>query len=245
MKLTIGIITLFPEMLQALNYGITGRAQEKGLLTLHTWNPRNYSTLPHQRVDDRPYGGGPGMVMCYEPLAKTITAAKQQLGPESRVIHLSPQGKPLTQEHLQQTVESPHPLILLASRYEGIDERLLEHHIDEEWSIGDYVLTGGELPAMVIIDGLTRLLPEALGDEQSAVQDSFVNGLLDHPHYTRPEQIDGFEVPKVLLSGDHSEIIRWRMQESLYRTWQKRPDLLKRRTLSASEQALLEKLKRG
>jgi len=234
----IGIITLFPEMFQALSYGITGRAIEKKLLTLNYWNPRDYTLDSHRSVDDRPYGGGPGMVMMMPPLRDAIRAAKQKIA-SARVIHLSPQGKRLTQGDVEKFL-TQQQLILVAGRYEGIDERLLETAIDEEWSIGDYVLSGGELPAMVLIDAITRLLPGALGDEESAKQDSFAAGLLDHPHYTRPETIDGQRVPGVLTSGNHKAIERWRLKQALGRTWLRRPDLLAERNLSQEEQKLLK-----
>lgn len=225
-------------MLNALSFGIVGRAQQQGLLQLQTLNPRDFTDDPHRTVDDRSYGGGPGMVMKYEPAKQAILAAKAALGDTTPVIHLSPQGKPLTQADLahlsQQTA-----LILICSRYEGMDERLIQQHVDQEYSIGDYIVSGGELPAFILIDGMTRLLPGALQHEDSAAQDSFSQDLLDHPHYTRPEVVDGLAVPRVLLSGDHAAIARWRLKEALGRTWQKRPDLLKRRTLSHKEQQLL------
>ena len=235
----IDIISLFPDMFDALNYGIVGRALREHLLDLTHWNPRDYTDDPNGRVDDRPYGGGPGMVMQYEPLAKTITAAKQSNDTHSKVIYLSPQGKPLTQSAIGTFVQSPR-LILVSGRYEGIDERVIEKHIDEEWSVGDYVVSGGELPCMLMIDAITRQLPGALGHEDSADQDSFSEGLLDCPHYTRPELIDDMVVPPTLLSGNHKEIIRWRRQQSLLKTWQKRPDLVKRRVLNDNDQALLD-----
>lgn len=235
--LKINIISLFPEMFAALNSSIPGRAQQKNLLSLSHINPRDFTQNPHQRVDDRPYGGGPGMVMQYQPLKASIDAAKAQL-PKARVIYLSPQGQPLTQALVRELANEAE-LILLAGRYEGIDERLIETCVDMELSCGDYVLSGGELPAMVLIDALTRLLPGALGDEASSLNDSFSNELLDHPHYTRPETIEGLAVPNVLLNGDHKAISRWRLKQSLGKTWQKRPDLLKMRSLTGEEQQLL------
>lgn len=235
--LKINIISLFPEMFTALNSSIPGRAQQKNLLSLNHINPRDFTQNSHQRVDDRPYGGGPGMVMQYQPLKASVDAAKAQL-PKARVIYLSPQGQPLTQVLVRELAKEPE-LILLAGRYEGIDERLIEKCVDMELSCGDYVLSGGELPAMVLIDALTRLLPGALGDEASSLNDSFSNELLDHPHYTRPETIEGLEVPAVLLKGDHKAISRWRLKQSLGKTWQKRPDLLKMRSLTGEEQQLL------
>jgi len=235
--LTIDIISLFPEMFTALNSSIPGRAQQKNLLALHYINPRDFTNNPHHRVDDRPYGGGPGMVMQYQPLKAAIDAAKARL-PKARVIYLSPQGQPLTQALVRQFATESE-LILLAGRYEGIDERLIESCVDMELSCGDYVLSGGELPAMIMIDAITRLLPGALGDEASSLTDSFSDGLLDYPHYTRPESIDQLNVPAVLLNGDHKAISRWRLKQSLGKTWQKRPDLIKMRSLTGEEQQLL------
>lgn len=234
----IGIVSLFPEMFVALKYGIPGRAIEKGLLALEYWNPRDYTTDKHRTVDDRPYGGGPGMVMLVQPLLDAVQSAKQQL-PQARVIQLSPQGRMLTQEGVVELL-SYQQLILISGRYEGIDERLTELAVDEQWSIGDYVLSGGELASMVMIDALTRLLPGALGHEDSAKQDSFAAGLLDCPHYTRPEKFAGISVPEVLLSGDHQAIARWRLQQSLGRTWQMRPDLLQKYSLCEQERKLLD-----
>ncbi|GMQ87175.1 MAG: tRNA (guanosine(37)-N1)-methyltransferase TrmD [Gammaproteobacteria bacterium] len=233
----IDVVTLFPEMIRdCCRYGIPRIAMEKGLLELESWNPRDFADNRHRRVDDRPYGGGPGMVMQVQPVADAIKAARGR--GEGLVIYLSPQGKRLDQAALQRFVELPH-MILLAGRYEGIDERLIELHVDEEWSIGDYVLSGGEPAALVWIDALARLLPGALGDEESALYDSFMDGLLDYPHYSRPEVVDGIAVPDVLLSGNHADIERWRMKQSLGRTWQRRPDLLEQKVLSEEQQALL------
>lgn len=235
----IDVITLFPEMLDAVSEsGITRRALERGLLALGRWNPRDYTRDRHRTVDDRPYGGGPGMVMMVEPLRAAIRAARQAAPAGAPVIHLSPQGRRLDQAGLQELASLPG-MILVASRYEGVDERLIQAEVDQEWSIGDYVLSGGELAAMVLLDGVTRLLPGALGHEDSAEQDSFTDGLLDHPHYTRPEQFDGQAVPTVLLSGDHAAIRRWRRKQALGRTWQRRPDLLRQQTLDAEAQQLL------
>lgn len=225
------IITIFPNMFNALNYGITDRAQKKGLIQINSWNLRDFSIDKHRRVDERPYGGGPGMVMMYEPLKKAIQAIKKTINQPShtiKVIHLTPQGKTINQKMLQTFVDTKQikNLIFLAGRYEGIDERFIEDEVDEEWSIGDYVLSGGELAAMVIIDSITRLLPGALGDEESVKQDSFSNILLDHPHYTRPEEINGRKVPEVLLSGDHKAIAAWRKEQATSRTQIRRPDLL-------------------
>ena len=210
------IVTLFPGMFDALSEGITGRALDKGLIELHCWNPREYTTDVHRTVDDRPYGGGPGMVMKVEPLRDAIKAARD-VAPDSKVVYLSPQGRVLTQQAVSQ-MSRLSGLVLVAGRYEGVDERLLQSEIDEEWSIGDYVLSGGELPAMIMVDAITRLLPGALGHELSAEQDSHVDGLLDCPHYTRPEEIDGMGIPEVLRSGNHELIRRWRLQQSLGRT---------------------------
>jgi tRNA (guanine37-N1)-methyltransferase len=236
----IGIVSLFPEMFQAVSeYGITRRAVETGLLELETWNPREFTEDKHRTVDDKPYGGGPGMLMKVKPLSDAISAAKQQAGAQCQVIYLSPQGRRLEQADLERFARQPN-LILVAGRYEGIDERLLESVIDEEVSIGDYVVSGGELPAMVLIDGITRLIPGAVGDRDSVEQDSFSEGLLDYPQYTRPETIDGLTVPEVLMSGDHSRIARWREMQSLGRTFDKRPDLLKAITLTKEQQILLD-----
>ncbi|MDZ7683838.1 MAG: tRNA (guanosine(37)-N1)-methyltransferase TrmD [Gammaproteobacteria bacterium] len=236
----IGIVSLFPEMFDAVtDYGITSRAVERGLLDIERWNPRDFTTDRHRTVDDKPYGGGPGMLMKARPLLAAIDAARKRGGPGCKVIHLSPQGKTLDQAVMRRLAEETK-LVLVASRYEGIDERVIETGIDEEISIGDYVLSGGEIPAMVLIDGLTRLLPGAVGDAESVTADSFYNGLLDFPQYTRPETIDGYEVPPVLVGGNHEEIRRWRLKQSLGRTFERRPDLLERQQLSRAEQALLE-----
>jgi len=235
----IGVVTLFPEMFDAvIDCGITSRAVDSGLLQLECWNPRDFTTDRHHTVDDRPYGGGPGMVMKIEPTRAAIRAARSELG-SAKVIYLSPQGRMLDQRGAVE-LAAVEQLILVAGRYEGIDERLLEAEIDEEWSIGDYVLSGGELAAMVLIDAVTRLLPGALGDAQSAQQDSFSDGLLDCPHYTRPENYEGRLVPEVLLGGNHAAIRRWRLQQSLGRTWLRRPDLLQTRTLNEEQQTLLD-----
>ena len=240
------VITLFPEMFEAITqYGVTRRAAEQSKFVLQTWNPRDFTSDNHRSVDDRPYGGGPGMVMLAEPLQRTISAVKQaQAGvktgaKKSCVIHLSPQGRPLTHAVVQELLARDEAWILLASRYEGVDERLLRQQVDEELSIGDYVLSGGELAAMVLIDSLVRQLPGVLGDADSAQQDSFVHGLLDCPHYTRPEVFAGEGIPEVLLSGHHAEIEKWRLKQSLGRTWQRRPDLLAQRQLTKQEARLL------
>lgn len=241
----IGIVSLFPEMFSAIrDSGVTGRAVNRGLISLAFWNPRDYAGDRHRTVDDRPYGGGPGMLMQVAPLKEALRAARAELGEQVKTIYLSPQGRLLTQAAVSELAREP-ALILLAGRYEGVDERLLESEIDEEWSIGDYVLSGGELPAMVVIDAMARLLPGVLGHEQSAQEDSFSNGLLDCPHYTRPELIDGAAVPEVLLSGDHEQIRRWRLQQSLWRTAERRPDLLRQRILSDEEKELLAEPRQG
>jgi tRNA (guanine37-N1)-methyltransferase len=236
------IVTLFPGMFQALREGIPGRALERGLAELVLWNPRDYTRDAHRTVDDRPYGGGPGMVMKVEPLRAAIEAACAA-APDSLVVYLSPQGRRFDQAAARRMARQPG-LILVAGRYEGVDERLIEALVDEEWSVGDYVLSGGELPAMVMADSIIRLLPGALGHADSARQDSFSEGLLDCPHYTRPEEVLGRRVPEVLTSGDHEQIRRWRLQQALGRTWLRRPDLLQGRKLSEEEQALLDDFRR-
>jgi len=233
------VITLFPDLFRILEgQGVTGRALDRGIAELHLWNPRDYTQDVHRTVDDRPYGGGPGMVMKVEPLRAAIEAARQA-APESRVVYLTPQGRTLDQAAIAD-ISRRSGWILITGRYEGIDERLVERHVDEEWSIGDYVVSGGELPAMVVMDATIRLLPGALGHEGSAQEDSYADGLLDCPHYTRPDLIDDMPVPDVLLSGDHGVIERWRLQQALGRTWLRRPELLQRRGLSDAEQALLD-----
>jgi len=236
----IDVVTLFPELVRAVTEcGITGRAAGNGLLELVTWNPRDFTRDRHRTVDDRPYGGGPGMLMKYEPLRDAIRAARAAAPDGSRVAYLSPQGKRLDQAAVAELTRRPG-LILVAGRYEGIDERLIEAEVDEEWSLGDYVLSGGELAAMVIVDCVTRLLPGALGDAASAEQESHVDGLLDCPHYTRPETTEDRTVPGVLLSGDHAAIARWRRKQALGRTWQRRPDMIAATELDAEQRALLE-----
>ncbi len=221
----IGIITLFPELFSAvMQYGVTGRTVQNEQLNIHFFNPRDYTTDNRRTVDDRPYGGGPGMVMCAPPLVSAISAARKHLTAPVHTIYLSPQGTPLTQERLTQYASHTR-LLLVAGRYEGIDERVIENEINEEISIGDYVLSGGELPAMVFIDALARLLPGALGNDLSARQDSFTNNQLDYPQYTRPAEYHGHKVPPVLLSGDHRAIENWRKKNAEQRTHTKRPDL--------------------
>ena len=237
------VITLFPEMFDAIRLGVTGRAIDKGLAKLVLWNPRDYTEDVHQTVDDRPYGGGPGMVMKVEPLLAAIQAAKAQ-NPTSKVVYLSPQGQRFVQATALAATQTSG-IILIAGRYEGIDERVIHSFVDEEWSLGDFVLSGGELPAMVVIDSMIRLLPGALGHAESAEQDSFSDGLLDCPHYTRPENILDQDVPSVLLSGDHEKIRLWRLQQALGRTWLRRPDLLEGRELNKLEQELLDEFKQA
>jgi tRNA (guanine37-N1)-methyltransferase len=240
----IDVISIFPPMFEAISaYGVTGRAIEKGLLQLRVRNPRDFTTDARRTVDDRPYGGGPGMVMMAEPLAAAICAARAEQAPDVRVIYLSPQGRRLDQAAVT-ALSVRSGLILLAGRYEGVDERLLAAEVDEEWSIGDYVLSGGELPAMVMIDAVARLLPGVLGHVDSAQQDSFVHGLLDCGHYTRPEVYAGSAVPEVLLSGNHEHIRRWRSQQALGQTWLKRPDLLEKMQLNKEQQDLLDAFRR-
>jgi tRNA (guanine37-N1)-methyltransferase len=234
------VVTLFPEMvMEAASYGVTGRAVERNIVNLAVWNPRDYTNDKHKTVDDSPYGGGPGMVMKYQPVHDALNDAKRAGTNKAKVVYLSPQGKPITQAVLSEACTLPQ-LILIAGRYEGIDERFVEMDCDDEWSIGDYVISGGELAALIVIDAITRLLPGVLGDENSAKQDSYMNGLLDYPHYTRPEKIEGLAVPGVLMSGNHADIDRWRMKQALGRTWQKRPDLLEKKKLSAEQDSLLK-----
>ena len=240
----VAIVTLFPEMFTALtDYGISRRALENNLLEVAFWNPRDFSNNRHKTVDDRPYGGGPGMVLMIEPLRQAILAAKDwaSAATQPMVIYLSPQGQRLDQSGVAELIDvgKCQNLVLIAGRYEGIDERLIELEVNSEWSIGDYILSGGELAAMVLLDALIRLLPGALGHEDSAVQDSFTNGLLECPHYTRPEVYEGLRVPSVLLSGNHRQIASWRSQQSLLRTQQRRPDLLKIEKLTVEQQRLL------
>lgn len=244
----IDVVTLFDEQFRELvDLGVVGKAIRGGAAELAVWNPRHEALDERGTVDDRPFGGGPGMVMAIEPLRRTLQKVRAANGaPEqARVSYLSPQGKVLTQGHVSGLAQRDR-LILLCGRYEGIDERLLESEVDEEWSIGDYVLSGGELAAAVLIDAVVRLLPDVLGDEESALQDSFVDGLLDCPHYTRPQQHEELgEVPPVLLSGDHARIRRWRRQQSLGRTWLRRPDLLTGKLFSQDDETLLQEFKQA
>jgi tRNA (guanine37-N1)-methyltransferase len=235
----LGVITLFPEMFRAVtDFGVTGRAVKSGLLELQTWNPRDFTHDRHNTVDDRPFGGGPGMLMMVQPLRDAIHAAKAAAGEGTKVIYLSPQGRKLTQRGVEELAKSQR-LILVCGRYEGIDERIIQTEVDEEWSIGDYVLSGGELPAMTLIDSVSRLVPGVLGKQASAEQDSFSDGLLDCPHYTRPESLDGLTVPAVLLSGNHEKIRRWRLQQSLGRTLLRRPELFENLALTDEQTTLL------
>jgi len=226
---------------QVVNYGVVGRAAEQKLIDLQCWNPRDYTTDKHRTVDDRPYGGGPGMLMKVQPLEVTIEAVREK-NPLAQLVYLSPQGKPVDQAMLANQVEA-QSVIFLCGRYEGVDERLIQKEVDQEWSIGDYVISGGELAAMVCIDAMARLIPGALGHEQSAQQDSFSDGLLDYPHYTRPEEYKGMKVPDVLMNGNHQHIEDWRERQSLGRTWLRRPHLLELKALDDRQKALLNDFK--
>ncbi len=239
----VGIISLFPEMFKAITeFGVTGRAVKQNLLQVRSWNPRDFTHDKHKTVDDRPYGGGPGMLMIVQPLRDAIQAAKAEVGEGAKVIYLSPQGRKLDQAGVKELAQH-QKLILLCGRYEGIDERLIETEVDEEWSVGDYVLTGGELPAMTLIDAVARFIPGVLGKQASADEDSFAEGLLDCPHYTRPEVLDGLAVPPVLMSGNHEEIRKWRLRQSLERTWLRRPELLESLALTDEQRKLLKQIK--
>jgi tRNA (guanine37-N1)-methyltransferase len=245
--LQFDVVSLFPPMFEAVTEaGITGRARERGIYGLVAWNPRDFARNSYRTVDDRPYGGGPGMVMMAEPLDRAVAAARQRqmsAGVQKpRVIYLSPQGR-LLNHALVMELAAEQGLVLVAGRYEGVDERAIERAIDDEISIGDFVLSGGELAAMVLIDCIVRQLPGALGDAESASQESFVDGLLDCPQYTRPEVYAGLVVPPVLMSGNHADIGRWRLKQSLGRTWRRRPELLERRGMSVDERSLLEEFK--
>lgn len=234
-----GVVSLFPEMFGAITeHGVTRRAVQNGLIEVNCWNPRDFTHDKHSTVDDRPYGGGPGMLMMVQPLRDAIHAAKAAAGEEAKVIYLSPQGRKLDQQGVEELAQNDK-LILVAGRYEGIDERLIEAEVDEEWSVGDYVLSGGELPAMILMDAVSRFVPGVLGKQASAEQDSFTDGLLDCPHYTRPEVLDGISVPSVLLSGNHEHIRRWRLQQSLIRTYERRPDLIEGLALTDEQEKLL------
>jgi tRNA (guanine37-N1)-methyltransferase len=242
----IDVVTLFPDMIEhAVRYGVTGRALERGLWRLGVWNPRDFVADNYRTIDDRPYGGGPGMVMLAEPLAKTLAAARAAQRADgwkaTRTLYLSPAGAPLVHRRVDElaAAAADTAYVLLAGRYEGIDERLLASEVDEEISVGDFVVSGGELPSLMVIDAIVRQRPGVLNDAESAAQDSFAAGLLDCPHYTRPEELGGVHVPDVLLSGHHAAIRAWRLKQSLGRTWQRRPDLLRRRALSNEEEELL------
>lgn len=240
----LGIVSLFPELVrQVADAGVIGRAVRGAIVELHVFNPRDFTSDKHQTVDDRPYGGGAGMVMLVEPLLAALEAARARavsdVGAQPRVVFLSPQGAPLSQARVHELTEDP-ALVLIAGRYEGVDQRFVDLAVDEEISIGDYVVSGGELPALVLMDALVRLLPGTLGNASSAIAESHLDGLLDYPQYTRPEKVRGLGVPEVLLSGDHRAVDRWRRQQALYRTWQKRPDMLAHRKLGDADRRLLE-----
>lgn len=237
------LVTLLPELVAPFReVGIVGRAVSRGLVSIETLNPRDFATDRRATVDDAPYGGGPGMVMTVGPLRRAIECARGRDKRASHVAYLSPQGRRLTHGHVLELSRQPH-LVLLAGRYEGVDERLIEADVDSEWSVGDFVVTGGELPAMLMIEAIVRLLPGALGDPASAVDESFADGLLDHPHYTRPEEYEGVAVPSVLLSGDHAEIARWRRRERLRRTLARRPELLEEAQLDEADRSWLKELR--
>ena len=241
----IGVVTLFPQMLrEAMAHGVVGRALERGVVEVGYVDPRDFTSDAHRTVDDRPYGGGPGMVLKVEPLRDALRAARARLPAGTRSVYLGADGTRFEQSKARQAREWPG-LVLVAGRYEGVDERFIESEIDEQWSIGDYVLTGGELPALVVIDAIARLLPGTLGSAESALEESFSDGLVDWPQYTRPPSVDGREVPAVLASGDHAAIRRWRLQQALGRTWLRRPDLLERRGVSVEERTLLDEFKRA
>lgn len=245
------VITLFPEMVgHAVRFGVTGRALDRGLWQLGTWNPRDFTTDNYRTIDDRPYGGGPGMVMLAQPLAEAIAAARAAAMAAGKVatrtIHLSPAGRPLTHRRVVELAAEVDTVgyVLIAGRYEGIDERLVRREVDEEVAVGDFVVSGGELPALMLIDAIVRQRPGVLNDAESAVQESFVDGLLDCPHYTRPEEQRGERVPDVLMSGDHAAIRRWRLKQALGRTWERRPELLRDRAFTAEEKKLLAEYRR-
>ncbi|WP_159655594.1 tRNA (guanosine(37)-N1)-methyltransferase TrmD [Vibrio atypicus] len=235
----VGVISLFPEMFRSVtDFGVTGQAVKKGLLSIETWSPRDFTHDKHRTVDDRPYGGGPGMLMMVQPLRDAIQTAKQASPGKTKVIYLSPQGRKLDQQGVEELATNEN-LLLICGRYEGVDERIIQSEVDEEWSIGDFVMTGGEIPAMTLIDSVSRFIPGVLGDFASAEEDSFANGLLDCPHYTRPEVLDGKEVPAVLMSGNHKDIRHWRLKQSLGRTWLRRPELLENLALTDEQEQLL------
>ncbi len=237
------VVSLFPEMIyDALRHGVVGRAVERGIVQCVVWNPQDYTQDRHRTVDDRPYGGGPGMVMKVEPLRQAIQAARSAVEAPAAVVYLSPQGRLLDQSTVVRWSHEQR-LLLVAGRYEGLDERVITLEVDEEWSIGDYVLSGGELAALVVVDAVSRLLPGVLGDAESSQRESHMQGLLDCPHYTRPERVDGLQIPAILASGNHAAIERWRLKQSLGRTWLRRPDLLARYPMGAVEKQLLEEFK--
>ena len=234
------IVTLFPEMVQIVTeYGVVGRASDNGIVSIGCQDPREFTTDIHRTVDDRPYGGGPGMVMKFEPLAAALGAAKRRVPEGAPVVFLTPQGARFDQATAERYAALPG-IILLAGRYEGIDQRLIEAHVDEELSLGDFVMSGGEIAVMAVVDSVARLLPGVLGTEESAEQESFVDGMFDHPHYTRPEEIAGRRVPDVLLSGDHARIARWRYQQALGRTFVRRPELVAQLRLTDEQRAVLD-----
>ncbi len=241
--LRFGVISVMPDMFTPMHYGVTGRAIADGLVDFQHWNPRDWAKTNHGQVDDKPYGGGPGMVMMFEPWHAAIQHARMNLPAGCKTIYLSPQGKTIQQADLNCLVEKEQSLLFIAGRYEGLDERIITQDIDEEWSLGDFVMSGGELAAMVYMDAMIRLLPGSLGHPGSATQDSFMNGLLDYPHYTRPACVNGTEVPAVLLSGNHRDIERWRRKQSLGKTWLKRPDLIETCSLTALDKQLLNEFK--
>lgn len=240
----VGVISLFPEMFRAITeFGVTSQAVKKDLLTLKCWNPRDFTFDKHRTVDDRPYGGGPGMLMMVQPLRDAIRAAREDAGDGAKVIYLSPQGRKLDQAGVVE-LSGHKKLILICGRYEGIDERVVQTEVDEEWSVGDFVVSGGELPAMILVDAVARFVPGVLGHASSAAEDSFANGLLDCPHYTRPEVLDDMHVPEVLMSGNHKNISRWREKQSLGRTWLKRPELLENLALTDDQEMMLDEFMR-
>jgi len=241
--LHLGVISVMPDMFTPLSQGVVGRALKDKLVQVDYWNPRDYAPLPHRRVDDKPYGGGPGMVMSYPPLHQAIMEARHVLGTACKTVYLSPQGRCIKQAELKQLALDKQPILFIAGRFEGIDERIITEDVDEEWSLGDFVLSGGELAAMVFIDALARLVPGCLGHPCSAQQDSFMDGLLDHPQYTRPECVDGQDVPDVLLGGNHAAIKHWRKKQALGQTWIKRPDLLEHVQLTNDDKRLLAEFK--
>jgi len=239
----IAVVSLFPVMIrEALTHGVVGRALQRGVLEVECFDPRDHVTDVHRTVDDRPYGGGPGMVLKFEPMRSALRAAMAGLPPGSRRVYLGADGRRFEQSMAREARDWPG-LVLVAGRYEGVDERFIERETDDAWSIGDYVLSGGELPALVVIDAIARLIPGTLGSAESALDESFSDGLVDWPHYTRPPRIDGCAVPAVLASGDHAAIRRWRLRQALGRTWLRRPELLERRGMSDDERALLEEFK--